>query len=155
MEKAYWPFEVDQHIRAQSRYYAGKIGSKFYVALRDSGKILAVKCPRCGKVYMPPRQTCGPCFYNMSEDDMVEVGPGGVVETYAVVNYDEPFMPRRAPFVYAVIRLRGADTGLVHFIDEAGPGGIEIGMEVEAVFAPERKGTILDISHFRPARSAR
>jgi len=150
MNNTNWPFEVDQHITAQSKYYAGRIGSRFHISLRDDKKILASRCPGCGAVYMPPRQTCGPCFKNMTVDDMVEVGPAGTVETYTVVNYDEPVMPRKAPFVYAIVKLDGADTGLAHFLDEVDPARVEIGMRVEAVFAPDRKGNILDISHFRP-----
>jgi uncharacterized OB-fold protein len=148
--QVFWPFEVDQHITAQSRYYAGGIGSAFFVALRDGKKILGTRCSKCGRVYAPPRQTCGPCFFNMSEADMVEIGPEGTVETFTVVNYDEPVMPRKAPFIYAVIRLDGADTGLAHIIDEADPASVTIGMRVKPVFEENRKGNILDIRHFRP-----
>lgn len=149
-EKSYQPFEVDQHITAMSRYYAGRIGSKFFMALRDDKKILGIKCPKCGRVYWPPRQTCGPCFYNMSEADMLELGPGGVVVSFTKVEYDEPVIPRKAPFIYALIRLDGADTAMAHFIEIKEGVTMGIGLNVEAVFAEERKGNILDISHFRP-----
>ncbi len=149
-DNVFRPFEVDQHITAMSRYYAGKIGSRFFVELRDKGRIMGIKCAKCGKVYAPPRQMCGPCFHTMGESDMVEVGPLGTVVTFTRVEYDSAVAPRKAPFVYALVRLDGADTALPHFL-ECAEGEVATGMRVEPVFAGERKGTILDINHFRPA----
>ncbi|RPI97169.1 MAG: Zn-ribbon domain-containing OB-fold protein, partial [Spirochaetales bacterium] len=138
------PFEVDQHITAMSRYYAGRIGSRFYIELRDRQKIMGIKCPKCGRVYAPPRQMCGPCFYPMNEGDMVEIGPMGTVVSYTRVEYDSAVMPRKYPSIYTLIQLDGADTALPHFL-ECGAETVEPGMRVEPVFAEERKGNILDI----------
>jgi uncharacterized OB-fold protein len=149
-EKEYGFFEVDQHITAHSKYYAGRIGSLFYAALRDDKKILGITCRKCNRVYWPPRQTCGPCFCNMAESDMIEIGPHGTLETFTLVTYSEPVHPRRAPFIYGIIRLDGADTGMAHFVDEIDFERLEIGMRVQPVFEEERKGTILDIRHFKP-----
>jgi len=142
------PFEVKQRIKANSLYYAGKMGSLFYVNLRDQGIIVGVRCPKCNKTFWPPRATCGRCFAELTE--LVEIGPYGTVETFTQVTYDEPVHPRPAPFVYAVIKLDGADTGMTHFIDEADYGKIHIGMRVKPVFAAEKKGNILDIKYFKP-----
>jgi uncharacterized OB-fold protein len=146
----YGPFEVDQHITAHSRYCAGKIGSLFYTMLRDEEKILGVKCARCNKVFWPPRETCGRCFSKLSEADMVEIGPNGTLETFTLVTYKERIHPREAPFVYGIIRLDGADTGMAHFIDEVPYEELKIGMKVRPVFSEERRGNILDIKHFKP-----
>lgn len=145
-------FEVDQHITANSKYYAGKVGSPFYIALRDSKKILGIRCRKCEKVYYPPRSTCGVCFSKLTEDDMTEIGPAGKVETYTQVTYSEPVHPRKAPFIYAIIKLDGADTGMAHFIDEVEYKDINIGMKVEPVFEEDRKGNILDIKYFKPVK---
>lgn len=145
-------FEVDQHITANSKYYAGKVGSPFYIALRDRKKISGIKCTKCNKVYFPPRSTCGVCFSALTENDMLEIGPAGKVETYTRVTYSEPVHPRKAPFIYAVIKLDGADTGMAHFLDEVKYEDIRIGMKVEPVFAEERKGNILDIKYFKPVK---
>ena len=80
----------------------------------------------------------------------MEIGPLGTVETFTVVTYNEPVQPRKAPFIYAVIRLDGADTGMAHFLDEVDFERVHIGMRVRPVFAAERKGNILDIRHFKP-----
>ena len=42
-QKKYEPFEVDQHMTAHGRYYAGRMGSRFYIALRDKKKILGAQ----------------------------------------------------------------------------------------------------------------
>jgi uncharacterized OB-fold protein len=146
--KTYPPFLVNQRIKANSLYYAGKMGSIFYVNLRDHETIVGVRCPQCNKVFWPPRLSCTKCFSELSE--VVEIGPYGTVETFTQVNYTEPIHPRKAPFVYGVIKLDGADTGMAHFIDEADFGEIRIGMRVKPVFAKDKKGNILDIKYFKP-----
>ncbi|MBU2552278.1 MAG: Zn-ribbon domain-containing OB-fold protein [Proteobacteria bacterium] len=149
-EMDYGVFEVDQHITAHSRYYAGWMGSHFYIRLRDEKKIHGVRCESCAKVFWPPRSTCGRCFSQLTADDLVEIGPEGTVETFTRVDYEEPVHPRRAPLIYAVITLDGADTGMAHFLGEVDFDRIEIGMRVRPVFAEERKGHILDIAYFKP-----
>jgi len=149
-EKEYGPFEVDQHITAHSRYYAGKIGSLFYTTLRDHKKFLGIKCGTCDKVLWPPRGTCGRCFSQLSEADMVEIGPNGILETFTLITYHEPVHPRKAPFIYGIIKLDGADTGMAHFIDEVTFEQLETGMRLQPVFEEERKANILDIKYFRP-----
>jgi hypothetical protein len=54
------------------------------------------------------------------------------------------------PFAYAVIRLDGADTGLVHLLGEVKPEEIREGMRLKAVFAEERTGKMLDVKYFKP-----
>lgn len=147
-EKIYPPLEVKQRIKAQSRYYAGKMGSLFYVNLRDEKAIIGAYCPKCKEVFWPPRSTCGKCFSALKE--VVEIGPYGTVETFTTVMYSEVVHPRKAPFTYAVIKLDGADTAMTHFLDEVDLNDIHIGMRVKPVFAEDRKGNILDIKYFKP-----
>jgi uncharacterized protein len=143
------PFEVDQRLTAHGTYWAGKMGSRFYAALRDEQKILGSTCPTCRKVFWPPRSVCTFCFTELH--DVVEIGPLGTVETFTLVTYAEPVHPRPAPFMYAVIRLDGADTGMAHFLDEVDFDKVHIGMRVRPVFAEQRQGNILDIRYFKPA----
>lgn len=146
--KKYKPFEMDQHLTAHGRYYAGKAGSPFYIALRDEKKIMGTPCKKCQKIFWPPRSTCTFCFSELK--DTVEIGPQGTLETFTVVTYDEPIHPRKAPFVYGIVKLDRADTGMAHLIDETDFADICIGMRVQPVFADERKGNILDIKYFKP-----
>lgn len=51
---------------------------------------------------------------------------------------------------FALIRLRGADTGLLHFVDVADQDQMWTGMTVRADWRPERTGHITDIRAFVP-----
>jgi len=147
-EQMYEAFEVDQNLTAHGNYWAGKMGSRFYTALRDKKKILGSPCKACNKVFWPPRSTCTYCFSELK--DVVEIGPLGTIETFTLVTYTEPIHPCTAPLIYAVIKLDGADTGLAHLIDEVDFGKVHIGMRVRPVFSKDRKGNILDIKYFKP-----
>jgi len=142
------PLVVEGKLEIPFKYYAGAQASKFFIELRDNKKILGVKCPRCDKVYFPPRTTCTWCFSRL--DELVELGTRGELLSYTVVHYSEPVHPVKAPFVYGVVKLDGADTGLAHLIGEVNLDELKIGMRVEAVFKKEREGNILDIEYFKP-----
>jgi uncharacterized protein len=132
-------------------YAVGMHGSRFFKELRDNKKIMGIKCPKCGKVYVPPRGVCGPCFQEM--DEFVEVGPGGVIGTYTILRFafidPETGHQKPVPYGYGFIKLDGADTLFQHYIDIVDEKKIKIGARVEAVWANERKGTIKDIQYFR------
>ena len=131
-------------------YAVGMHGSKFFKALKDK-KILGIKCPRCKKVYVPPRRVCGPCYTEMNE--FVEIGPTGVIETFTILRYEfiDPATGERkpVPYGYGFIKLDGADTLFQHYIDIAKESSLRIGARVEAVFSDQTKGTIRDIQYFR------
>jgi uncharacterized OB-fold protein len=127
----------------------GTTGTKFLKAIRDDKKIMGIKCPSCGKVYVPPRTHCPTCFARMSE--WVDLDGKGTLSSYTVVRYEEPYLPKPVPFAYAVIQMDGADTGLAHILGEVDLGKIEVGMRLEPVFKEEREGSILDIDYFKPS----
>ncbi|MFH1646502.1 MAG: Zn-ribbon domain-containing OB-fold protein [Chloroflexota bacterium] len=130
-------------------YDAGAVRSRFLTEIRDNRKLTGIRCPQCNLVYVPPRSVCLKCFANLS--DFVEVGQTGTLTTYSIVYRSEPFCPVEAPFVYGIVRLDGADTGLVHFISEVDLQKVHTGMRVKAVYKEERVGSILDIKYFKPA----
>lgn len=148
-----WKDEVEEvifqgKISVPYSWTVGSTLSKWYVQLRDDGEIWANRCPSCGKVYVPPKIKCIDCYKDMN--DWVKLPGTGTVETFTVVQYGEPVLhPRKAPFVYGVIRMDGADTGMVHFLD-VDPAKAKVGMRVKAVLAKERDGHITDIKHFSP-----
>ena len=134
------------------KWSAGSYGSKFLTELRDNKKFVGVKCPSCGKVYVPPRRVCGPCFEELTE--LVPVSDEGEIITYTVVSFGfvDPSTGEQkpVPYGYAVVKLDGADTYLMHFVDETDPEKIKIGDRVKAVFEEDGKriGSLLDIKHF-------
>jgi hypothetical protein len=134
-------------------YSAGRYLSRFLVALRDEGKILASRCSACATVLVPPRLVCGQCFAEMRE--FVEVGPQGTLTTFSVINFPfiDPFTgaERPVPYGYAIIQLDGCSNRFPHFLEETNLERLRIGLRVEAVFKPqsERVGAMTDIIHFR------
>jgi uncharacterized OB-fold protein len=143
-------FVVEGKLALPYQYFAGEVGSRFLNALRDEQKILGQRCDKCGKVFVPPRQTCERCFADLS-NAWVELGQTGQVVGFTVVKHKEPHYPLPPPFVMALIKLDGADSPFVHLIGGVAPDKVKVGMKVKAVFADERIGSLLDIKHFAPA----
>jgi uncharacterized OB-fold protein len=142
------PVVVRQDLQVPYRYSMGATTSKFFIEIRDHGKIMGIRCPACNVVYVPPRTTCGRCFSQL--DEWVEVGDRGTLETYTRVHYSTPVHPVPAPFYYGIIKLDGADTGLAHLVGGMKGQEPRIGMRLQAVFKEERQGNMLDISYFQP-----
>jgi hypothetical protein len=84
-----------------------------------------------------------------TSDEWVEVGPGGVVKTWAWIAEPRKQHPLRKPFAFALIQLDGADSALLHAVD-APAEAMATGMRVRARFADERAGHIEDIACFEP-----
>ena len=57
------------------------------------------------------------------------------------------------PFAWALIRLDGADTALLHGVDAGRSDAMITGMRVRARWAEERTGSITDIACFEPVTS--
>ncbi len=140
-------FVIEGKMALPYQYFAGAVGSKFLVALRDEKQILGVRCSRCGMVFVPPRQSCERCFSALTEH-WVRVESTGEVTGFTVVRYAEPYQPKKPPYVLALIKLDGADTPIAHLLECGDPGRARIGMRVRAVFAGERRANLLAIAHF-------
>ncbi len=132
-----------------NQYFAGRVGSKFIIALRDEHKILGVRCEKCNKVFVPPREYCEKCLEKLDEN-WVELSNEGVITNYTLVNYNDKHLPRRAPYILALVKVDGADTPFPHIVEGIDVEDVKVGMRVKAVFAEETTNTILDLDHFEP-----
>lgn len=139
------PMVLEGFIEVPYRWSTGPVVGRFLTELRDNRKIMGAQCTGCNRVYVPPLDVCGPCHEQLSR--MVEVGPEGTVTSFTVVTHPLHFRPQDPPYVLAAIRLKGADTDLIHFV-AAEPEEVQIGMTVKPVFREKREGTLMDISHF-------
>ena len=83
-------------------------------------------------------------------DELVEVGSSGVVETWSWVNEVRKRCPLDRPFAWALIRLDGADTAMLHAVDAGSIEHMRSGMRVKVRWAAERSGRIQDIACFEP-----
>lgn len=134
----------------QWTFARGRCFGEFYRQLRQ-GRMMGIRCPACGRVYLPPRPVCGNCYVELH--DWVAVGPQGTIRAFTVVYLPivDPItgQPRPVPYAMALIQPDGADTTVNHYIDRTDPEHLAIGLRVEAVFRPERRGNMSDIMHFR------
>ena len=136
-------------IRLHYQHSASAEESRYLRAL-GQGKIVAQRCPSCGKVYVPPRGACPTCGVPTTTD--VELPDSGIVTTFCVVNV--PFQGQRlpSPYVAASVLLDGADIAFQHLILGCEPDQVRMGMRVRAVWKPpaEWGTTSENISHFEP-----
>jgi uncharacterized OB-fold protein len=125
----------------------GPVIGAFMTGLRD-GRILGAVS--AGKVIVPPTEYDPVTAQDTGE--LVEVGPGGEVTTWAWATNPLRDQPLERPFAWALIRLDGATTALLHALDTGSPDSIHSGMRVTARFRPpeERQGHIRDIECFVP-----
>lgn len=150
MEEAMELLRVPIEMDITFNYTAGRYFTYFFQQLKESGKIMGVRCPECRKVYLPPRPFCGECRRRMEE--WTEVGPEGVLVGYTVIYfsfYDASIGGKRpTPFGAGLIQLDGADTALNHYLTESNLDNLWMGRRVRAVFKEKREGNIRDILHF-------
>ena len=78
------------------------------------------------------------------------MGPEGELVSFTVARRQLAALSKKAPVIFGLIKLDGADTALLHMIGEVDPGKVKIGIRLEAKFSDDRKGGILDIEYFRP-----
>ena len=132
-------------------YFAGQVGSLFLTTIRDRHQIMGVRCDTCGKVFVPPRQTCERCLADI-RDNWVTLSDTGEVVNFTVVRYADGHLAKKPPYVLALIQLDGADTPMTHIVEGIAPEAVKIGLRVKAVYADKTTGTILDIDHFAPVK---
>ena len=124
----------------------GKVIGTFLAGLRD-GRILGTRRAG-GEVLVPPSEFDPVTAETLTE--MVDVGDAGVVTTWAWVEEPRAKHPLQAPFAWALVRLDGASTAMLHAVDAGSEGAMKTGMRVKARWRPERKGMITDIECFEP-----
>ncbi|MFF3227778.1 Zn-ribbon domain-containing OB-fold protein [Nocardia suismassiliense] len=122
----------------------------FLTKLRDR-KIVGVRGSD-GRVLVPPPEydpiTAAPLT------EFVDVAAVGTVESWTWVREPLPGQPFDRQFAWALIRLDGADTALLHAVDVAAPEDMRTGMRVAVRWAAETTGTIHDIACFEPGEKS-
>jgi len=83
-------------------------------------------------------------------EDWVEVSNEGILETYTIVHGSDASGSTGDMSAFGIIKLEGADTGIVHRLGEIDFKTLKIGMRMKAVYEPERRGDIRDIKYFKP-----
>jgi uncharacterized protein len=119
---------------------------KFFTALRER-RVLGVRGSD-GRVHVPPAEY-DPVTYEPL-DEMVPVSSVGTIVSWTWQAEPLQGQPLDRPFAWALIKLDGADTPLIHAVDvgAAGPEAIRTGTRVHVHWADETVGAITDIAYF-------
>jgi uncharacterized protein len=125
----------------------GPVLGQFMTALRER-RILGARGAD-GRVHAPPFEYDPVTFSPPSE--LVEVGPAGSVVSWTWQPSPLSGQPLEHPFGWALIRLDGADTAMLHAVDAGSAAAMRTGMRVRPRWAAERVGSIRDIACFEPA----
>jgi uncharacterized OB-fold protein len=133
-----------------SRYTFGLAGERFFRALMDEGKIMGSHCPNCNWTYVPATVFCERCMGELEE--WVDMGTVGTLYTFTLLHVNFDGTHREEPEIIGFIAF--GDGGIIHRIEEVDPDNLAFGMQMEAVLKPknQRKGSMLDIKYFRPAK---
>jgi uncharacterized OB-fold protein len=123
----------------------GPVIGRFLTGLMDA-RIEGIRSAS-GAVMVPPAEYDPETGARLGE--FVEVGDAGVVTTWAWVAEPRQYNPVQEPFAWALIRLDGADTALLHAV-RAPASRMQTGMRVKARWRSERVGLITDIECFEP-----
>jgi uncharacterized OB-fold protein len=132
------------------RRSCGPVIGRFLAALKEQ-RIEGVRTAS-GRVVVPPTEYDPDTGEPTGE--FVPVSPTGTVLTWAWVTAPRPSHPLARPFAWALIRLDGADTAMLHAVDAGQPSRMRTGARVRARFAVERVGHIRDLACFELEESA-
>lgn len=128
----------------------GPVQSAFFTGLRE-GVVLGVRAAD-GSVVCPPVEYDAHTSEPLSE--LVELGSAGEVTSWAWVSEPRDDQPLDRAFAWALIRLDGADTAMLHAVDAGDEGAMSTGMRVQVRWADDREGAITDIACFEPEGGA-
>jgi uncharacterized OB-fold protein len=120
-------------------------------ALTDQ-RILGIRSGE--RVLVPPTEWDPATGAALDAGQMVEVGPAGTVESWTWVPAPTEQHPVDVPFAFAMVRLDGASTPLLHAVDAGSPDAMSVGMRVAPRWRGTRIGHIRDITAFVPGEVA-
>ena len=135
-------------IRVEYQYTAGLAQSRFLEGLTQR-RILGQRCPKCHKVYVPPRGSCP--TDGVATTDEVELSHQGTVTTYCVVNVPFQGQSIELPYICAQVLLDNANIAFMGLIQEIPADQVRMGLRVEAVWADELVPSMASIKYFRPS----
>ncbi len=124
----------------------GPVLGRFFGALQEQ-RLLGSRTAD-GRVLVPPAEYDPRSGESLSE--LVEVGPGGVVTSWAWVHRPSQKHPFDRPFAWALVKPDGADAALLHAVDAGSESAMRTGMRVVPRWRAEPTGGIRDLECFVP-----
>lgn len=148
------PVQIDPHepplsapLRLSFDYTrsVGPLLSQFFTALRER-RIVGVRGSD-GRVLVPPAE-----YDTVTYAELTEIVPVSSVGTVVSWSWQpEPLegQPLDRPFAWALVKLDGADTALLHAVDAGSSDAISTGARVHVHWVDEPVGAITDIAYFK------
>jgi uncharacterized OB-fold protein len=124
----------------------GPVLGRFMAGLRER-RVLGGRTAD-GRVHVPPVEYDPDTHQPITE--LVEVAPTGIVISWTWIDRPLEGQPLDRPFGWALIRLDGADTPLLHAVDAGAAEHMDTGMRVRIRWSPSPAGHIRDIECFEP-----
>jgi uncharacterized OB-fold protein len=122
---------IELHWEQTYRHSLGKY-SRFFIELENQ-RFYATRCPKCGKIWTPPRPVC-PDHLEITE--WIQLSGKGRLAGFSVIHY----APAQAswlkpPYVFAYVQLDGADTLFAHLLQNYDDlADLRMGMPVKVVY---------------------
>ncbi|HDN02028.1 MAG TPA: Zn-ribbon domain-containing OB-fold protein [Candidatus Bathyarchaeota archaeon] len=110
---------------------------KFWEGLKE-GKVYAMKCKKCGKIYFPPSSDCPSCL--ASDMEWIELSGEGEIETFTHVIVRPASFQDERPYTVAIARMKEGVRVLAWLVGVK-KKDIKVGLKVklEAEVTPEGK----------------
>jgi uncharacterized OB-fold protein len=142
----HWP----GNMQADYLYPSGVAGDRLFKHIMKNDSFLASKCPKCKKVYFPPRLYCEDCFCEIPEEKWIEVPATGTIKLHTIVTIDSYGDKLKEPEVIAMINIDDTDGVILGVIKTDNIDEELRSVQVKAVFKSkrEREGTLKDILYF-------
>jgi uncharacterized protein len=140
------PLQAPLEIEFDYTRSLGPVLSQFMTGLA-SRRILGARGAD-GRVYAPPFE-----YDPVSSEppgELTEVGPEGTVVSWSWMPEPLEGQPLAGPFAWALIRLDGADTAMLHAVYVGSAAAMRTGLRVRPRWAAIRAGSIRDICCFEP-----
>ncbi len=151
VEKPEELIRLNQVLSIKQKFSTGPVMGKFLNAFKEK-KILANKCPECGRLQLPPREVCAEC--KVRADLWQEVGPDGIITSPDITFYASPDPltgeSRETPYISAHFLLDGCKDHetLWHELKATDIEKAKKGARVRPVWNDKRIGAITDILYF-------
>jgi uncharacterized OB-fold protein len=125
----------------------GSVLGEFFTKLR-SRHVVGVRGSD-GRVHVPPAEFDPVTYAPLSE--IVPVASVGTVLSWTWQPQPLEGQPLDRPFAWALVKLDGADTPLLHAVDAGSAAAMRTGLRVRPRWAAARTGSIRDIACFEPS----
>ena len=113
-----------------------------FLAELGNRRILGSRCPECTTIRVPAQDFCGACGADSAE--LVLVPASGVLQAWTVTDQG----------TIGLVLLDGTAVAFLHRIVDVDPATLTIGQRVQASWAEQPLGNVLDLVGFVPTTDA-